>query len=115
MEKTTITGGVFASLCRIVDALELRPPDFSSDDPVLSTPFRVASAAAAALGLGASGAGEIWRLRGGSEQQSTVDLRAAAASLVSFALLRLNGNIVPRPAEANPTVAMYRTKDGRFI
>jgi len=105
----------FASLNRIVDVAPLRAPAFSGSDPLLPTPFPVATAAAAALGLGASMAGEIWRLRGGSQQDIGIDLNAAAASLVSFALLRLDGKHVPRPADANATVGIYRGGDGRYI
>lgn len=106
---------LFESLNRLVGIGPQPAPQFSGNDPILPTPFRVSEAAAAALGLGASLAGEIWRLRGGSRQDITLDLRAAAASLVSFSLLRLNGTPVPRPAETNPTVAIYRGMDGRYI
>ena len=58
---------------------------------------------------------EIRRLRGGAAQSLSVDLHAAAASLVSFALLRLDGEAVPRPAETNPTVGFYRAGCGRWI
>jgi crotonobetainyl-CoA:carnitine CoA-transferase CaiB-like acyl-CoA transferase len=105
----------FASLNRIVDVAPLRAPVFSGSDPLLPTPFPVGSAAAAALGLGASAASEIWRLRGGSSQDISIDLNAAAASLVSFALLRLDGKPVPRPADSNATVGIYRGGDGRYI
>ena len=105
----------FASLNRIVDVVPPRTPAFIGGDPILPTPFPVANAAAAALGLGASAASEIWRLRGGSRQDIAIDLNAAAASLVSFALLRLNGRSVPRPADNNATVGIYRGMDGRYI
>jgi crotonobetainyl-CoA:carnitine CoA-transferase CaiB-like acyl-CoA transferase len=105
----------FAFLNRIVDVAPLQAPQFSGDDPLLPTPFRVASAAAAALGLGGSAAGEIWRCRNGTQQDIAIDLNAAAASLLSFALLRLDGKAVPRPAESNATVGIYRGGDGRYI
>ncbi len=105
----------FASLNRIAGLAPLRAPAFEDNDPLIPTPFRVASAAGAALGLGASGANEIWRLRGGDQQDISVDLKAAAASLLSFALLKLNGQTVPRPSEAKPTVAIHRAADGRWI
>ncbi|HSC60161.1 MAG TPA: hypothetical protein VLC29_02940, partial [Rhizomicrobium sp.] len=103
----------FASLNRIVDVVPPRAPAFTGGDPILPTPFPVANAAAAALGLGASAASEIWRLRSGSRQDIAIDLNAAAASLVSFALLRLNGRSVPRLADNNATVGIYRGMDGR--
>lgn len=109
------TRDAFASLNRIAGIAPLRAPLFDGDDPILPTPFRVARAAAASAGLAASAANEIWRLRGGTQQDIAVDLRAAAASLVSFALLTVDGKAVPRPAESNPTIGFYRTADGRWI
>jgi crotonobetainyl-CoA:carnitine CoA-transferase CaiB-like acyl-CoA transferase len=114
-EKIMTTADAFASLNRLVDVAPLPVPQFTGEDPILPTPFPVASAAAAALGLGASAAGEIWRLRGGTRQDISLDLKAAAASLVSFSLLRLNGKAVPRPADSNATVGIYRGMDGRYI
>jgi crotonobetainyl-CoA:carnitine CoA-transferase CaiB-like acyl-CoA transferase len=105
----------FASLNRLVDVAPLPVPHFAGEDPILPTPFPVASAAAAALGLGAAAASEIWRLRSGTRQDISLDLKAAAASLVSFSLLRLNGKAVPRPADSNATVGIYRGMDGRYI
>jgi crotonobetainyl-CoA:carnitine CoA-transferase CaiB-like acyl-CoA transferase len=109
------TRDAFAALNRLAGIAPLRSPTFEGDDPIMATPFRVGRAAAIALGLGAASANEIWRLRGGSQQDISIDLRAAAASLVSFALLRLNGEAVPRPSEFKPTVGLYRTGDGRWI
>jgi len=105
----------FGSLNRMTGLAPFRAPGFEGEDPIVPTPFRVAGAAAAALGLGASGAHEIWRLRGGEAQDISIDLKAAAASLLSFALLRRDGQVVPRPAETNPTVGLYRAADGRWI
>jgi crotonobetainyl-CoA:carnitine CoA-transferase CaiB-like acyl-CoA transferase len=105
----------FAFLNRVTGLAPLRPPAFEGEESIVPTPFRVAGAASAALGLTASVANEIWRLRGGSPQDIAIDLKAAAASLLSFALLRLNGEPVPRPAEGKPTVAFHKTADGRWI
>ncbi|MBS0273715.1 MAG: CoA transferase [Proteobacteria bacterium] len=110
-----IAAEAFASLNRTVGIAPLRPPEFSGDDPLLPTPFCVAGAAAAALGLGASAADEIWQCRSGTRQDIGVDLSAAASSLLSFALLRLDGNPVPRPAESNVTVGIYCAGDGHHI
>jgi len=105
----------FGYLNRIAGIAPLTAPAFDGADPIVPTPFRVGEAAAASAGLAASAAHEIWRLRGGSRQDIGVDLRAAAASLVSFALLRRDGSPVPRPADTNPTIALYPTADGRWI
>lgn len=105
----------FGFLNRIAGIAPLRMPDFGGEDAIVPTPFRVAEAAGAALGLAASASHEIWRLRGGSQQDIAVDLRAAAGSLLSFALLRRDGAPVPRPADTNPTIGLYQSADGRWI
>jgi hypothetical protein len=105
----------FASLNEVTGLAPLKAPEFLHDDPIVPTPFRVGAAAASAVGLEAAAVGEIWRLRGGAQQDIRVDLRAAAASLVSFSLLRLDGQPVPRPSEFKPTVGLYSTMDGRWI
>jgi crotonobetainyl-CoA:carnitine CoA-transferase CaiB-like acyl-CoA transferase len=85
----------------------------ASRDPVLPTRFRVGEAAAAAIGAQALAAADLWRLRGGAPQSIEVDVRAAAASLLSFLLLRLPGVSLLRGAPA--TVALYRARDGGWI
>ncbi|HUO92974.1 MAG TPA: CoA transferase [Rhizomicrobium sp.] len=105
----------FAYLNRIAGIAPLKVPSFTSDDPILPTPFRVAETSAASVGMAASAAHEIWRLRGGGQQEIGVDLKTAASSLVSFALLKRNGHSIPRPAETNPTVGLYQTADQRWI
>ncbi|MEI9932742.1 MAG: hypothetical protein WDM89_19965 [Rhizomicrobium sp.] len=74
-------------------------PEFVGADPVVPTPFPVAEAAAASLGFSAAAAAEIWRLRGGERQDIAIDLKAAAASLVSFNLssATARGSRGPRP------------------
>ncbi len=105
----------FDSLNRLAGIAPLRAPAFAGAESVAPTPFRIAAASAAALGLGASAAHEIWRLRGGGEQEIAADLEVAAWSLLSFSLLRLNGEAVPRPSENKPTVAFHRTAGSDFI
>jgi crotonobetainyl-CoA:carnitine CoA-transferase CaiB-like acyl-CoA transferase len=105
----------FAYLNRIAGIAPLRTPTFTGDDPIIPTPFRVAEASAVSVGLAASAAHEIWRLRGGGQQEIAVDLNAAASSLVSFGLLKRDGTSVPRPAETNPTVGFYQTADNRWV
>lgn len=105
----------FGYLNRIAGIAPLRAPSFEGDDPIVPTPFRVASAAAASAGLAASAAHEIWRLRGGASQDIAISLDAAASSLLSFTFVRQDGQAVPRPADTNPTVALYQAADGRWI
>jgi len=114
-EKTMTARDAFAYLNRIAGIAPLRAPIFAGDDPIMPTPFRAGQAAAASVGLAASAANEIWRLRGGTQQDIAIDLKTAASSLVSFALLKRDGSPVPRPAETNPTVGLYPTADGRWV
>jgi crotonobetainyl-CoA:carnitine CoA-transferase CaiB-like acyl-CoA transferase len=105
----------FDFLNRITGLAPLSAPSFAGDDPVVPTPFHVAEAAGAALGLSAAVAAEIWRLRGGEKQQIAIDLKAAAASLLSFAFVSREGGTPKRPAADAPTVGLYRCGDGRWI
>jgi crotonobetainyl-CoA:carnitine CoA-transferase CaiB-like acyl-CoA transferase len=105
----------FEYLNRITGLAPMTPPAFDGEDPIVSTPFHVAEAAAASLGLSAAIAGEIWRLRGGDRQNISVDLKAAASSLTSFAFVKRSGQGFVRPALDAPTVGLYRCHDGRWI
>jgi crotonobetainyl-CoA:carnitine CoA-transferase CaiB-like acyl-CoA transferase len=84
-------------------------PSIRGSDPVLPIPYRVgtaASAALAALGLAVS---RIWELRGGAPQPVSVDLRAAVASLRSTRYMRINGET---PKIWDPMSGIYPVKDG---
>lgn len=105
----------FEFLNRITGLAPLSAPDFEGTDPIIPTPFRVADAAAASLGFSAAVAAEIWRLRGGEKQAISIDLKAAATSLVSFAFVKREGQPFVRPALDAPTVGLYRCGDGRWI
>ncbi len=85
----------------------------TSRDPVIATRFRAGEAAAAVLAANAIAAADLWCARGGRPQRIEVDVRAAAASLVSFAYLRCHGASFERRAQ--PTTALYRARDGQWI
>ncbi len=82
-------------------------------DPVIATRFRAGEAAAAVLAANATAAADLWCARGGRPQRIEVDVRAAAASLVSFAYLRYQGASFERRGQA--TTALYRARDGRWV
>ncbi len=110
----------FSRLQEIIGAagLELPPGaavEVSGSDPVLHSRFPVGEAAAAALALCGVAAAELWALRTGRGQQVRVDVRHAAASLLSFAYQRLDGQPTLRTNAANPTVALYECRDGHWI
>jgi crotonobetainyl-CoA:carnitine CoA-transferase CaiB-like acyl-CoA transferase len=90
--------------------------EITGGDPVLASRYPVGEAAAVALAACGAAAGELWRLRAGRTQRVSVDVRAAAASLVSFLLMRLDGGSPPqRESATNPAVALYECGDGRWI
>ena len=81
-------------------------------DPVLPTPFRIGTAAAATLaatGLAASG---LWEARTGRRQQLAVDLRQAAASLRSGHYMRLGDGKIS--TGRNSIMGVYPSRDGRW-
>ncbi len=82
-------------------------------DPVLATRFRVGEAAAAALLAVGVASDDLWALRGGRPQRLSIDVRAAAASLLSFALQRAPRLDVQRRSPA--TTALYRAADGGWV
>lgn len=84
--------------------------DVRGADPVLATRFRVGELAAAAIGAQALAAADLWCQRGGAPQHVEVDVRAAAASLLSFVLMRAPGSRFPREAAAS--IALFRARDG---
>lgn len=103
----------FEYLNRIAGIAPLGMPVFQGEEAVVPSPFRVATAAAASLGIAAAGAAEIWRFRGGDRQTVEIDLAAAAASLVSWKFTRRNGE--PLPAPESPVTGFYQCADGRWI
>jgi len=105
----------FDFLNRITGLAPITAPVFEGADPIIPTPFVAGEAAAASLGLSASIAGEISRLRGGDRQIISIDLNAAASSLLSFAFIKRSGQGLVRPALDAPVVGLYRCNDGRWI
>ncbi len=92
------------------DRLEIR-----GSDPVLPTRFRVGEAAAIALaGCGVMAAAASER-RGGVPQSAAVEVGGAAASLLSFALQRLDGASLPKYADRENITDFYATRDGRWV
>ena len=82
-------------------------------DPVIATRFRAGEAAAAVLAANAIVAGDLWCARDGRPQRIEVDVRAAAASLVSFRYQRSQG--ASFDLSPQPTAALYRARDGRWV
>jgi crotonobetainyl-CoA:carnitine CoA-transferase CaiB-like acyl-CoA transferase len=79
-------------------------------DPVLPSSFAVGTAAQASLAASGLAAAAYWRLRGGTAQDVSVDMHAAAAEFISERLLRIDGNLPPDPWD--PIAGVYATGDG---
>jgi len=114
-ETATAPRDAFTALNRMLGVAPLRMPQFEDCEPVVPTPFCVGTAAGTALGLAAAAAHEIWRLRGGTQQDIAVNLEAAAASLRAFALVKRNGECPPCTEDGDPAIGMYRGGCGRWI
>src|SRR4051812_3720438 len=81
-----------AGLLGLMD-VEAAPVRFENADPALQTPYRVGTAAAAALGA----CGVVAARLSATAQEISVDVRHAAASLRSYNYMKLDG---PRPPSA---------------
>ena len=81
-------------------------------DPILPTPFRIGSAAAASLAAVGLAASDLWELRTGNRQQVKVDTRRATASLRSSRYMTLNGE--PAAGERNAVMGVYPARNGRW-
>ncbi len=85
------------------------------EDPVIASRLAVGEAAAVAIAACGAAATALRRQRTGVSQDVRVDVRAAAASLLGFAYLRVAGKGIARINDSNPTVALYECADGRWI
>ena len=83
-------------------------------DPVLPTRLRVGEAAASVLGAIGVAATDLHELRTGRRQQAEVDVRAAAAALLSFVHLR-GGRGDELLRDAGPMTGIYEAHDGDFV
>ena len=86
---------------------------FVGTDPVLNSPFALATAGAAALAALGSVVSDVWRLRGGRPLDVKVVLAHAAAALRSSSYLRIDGE--PPPSPWDPIAGFYATADSRHI
>jgi len=83
----------------------------SGSDPVFPSPFPVGEAAAVALGACGAAVAALY----GVDQDVEVDVRRAAASLVGFAVQRVEGGGAEFDRTVPPLTALYECRDGRWI
>ena len=74
------------------DASALDNIKLTGEDPVLSSIFRVGTAASATIGAASLAAAEIWRLRTGNRQELSLNCRDAAIAFCSENYTRVVGN-----------------------
>jgi crotonobetainyl-CoA:carnitine CoA-transferase CaiB-like acyl-CoA transferase len=83
-----------------------------SGDPVLPTPYRIATAGAATLAATGLAVSDLWQTRTGRRQKIGIDLRQATASLRSGHYLKIGDGELS--AKRNSIMGTYPTKDGRW-
>jgi crotonobetainyl-CoA:carnitine CoA-transferase CaiB-like acyl-CoA transferase len=103
----------FESLVRSAGLAPLAMPSFDGSDALVPSPFKIATAMAAALGYAGTAAAEIWRFRGGDRQEVGVDLKAAAAMVVPE--YKLNGTAVRPLLPPTAATGFYQSADGRWL
>ncbi|MBN9493768.1 CoA transferase [bacterium] len=97
--------------------LELSPDTdiaVTGADPVIPAPFHLGEGAATALALVGQEANALWEMRGGRKQTLTLDVRHAAASLVSYTQLKVPELRAPARTPSAIT-AIYKCADDRYI
>lgn len=94
----------------------------TGQDPVLSTSFRIGETCAAVLGGVGVALNDIWELKTGRRQQTSINVRHAAAGLRSTSYLQRPGptgafeDVVSEKHEAMRRITQpWPTKDGRFV
>ena len=103
----------FEALNRAAAIAPLSMAGFDGPEAIVPSPFRAATAAAAAHGFAGATAAEIWRFRGGDRQQVSIDLRAAAATLVPQ--YKLNGTQVAPALPATAATGFYQSADRHWL
>jgi crotonobetainyl-CoA:carnitine CoA-transferase CaiB-like acyl-CoA transferase len=109
----------YASLRELLTLCGLGEPDtgmveITGADPVLQTPYRMGTTAAAVIAATGVAASDLWALRTDRRQRVWVDMRAATAAFRSYKYLRVNGG-APTSGGMDTFSNFYRVRDGRWI
>jgi len=84
-------------------------------DPVLPSCFAIGEVAALALAEVGDAAAALSRQAGGEPGRVTTSVREGAQTIISFALMRVNGEALARTNQSNPYVRSYPCADGRWV
>ena len=95
------------------DAAALGAVTLTGEEPQLPSSFRVAAAAQASVAATGLAAAEIWKLRGGEQQNVSVDMRHAVVECRSERYLRVDDK--PPPPAWDAIAGVYKTRDQRFV
>ncbi len=91
---------------------------FIGADPIVNSTIALGSGSAIALMLKATAASEIWKERGGDDQDLSVELSKSLCRLsMAYKMLETVNNYCPDNPDTNlyGTVMNFRTKDGRYV
>src|SRR3974390_951424 len=92
------------------------PVTIHGADPVVPSLHRVGAATAGALAAQGAAVAAIWKLRGGGEQEVSVDLgRALVPGLQTIAHLYQNGHHLPAHPRGTDFIGFFVTADDRRI
>ena len=89
--------------------------EIDGSDPVLPTRLALGEAAAAVIAAFGTLVASLWQLRGGNRQLVRVDVRHAAASLLSMAINRIDGEPLPVSERQTAGKGLYEASDGRWV
>jgi hypothetical protein len=84
-------------------------------DPIYDSPYYLAEGTAAIFGAIGTAVAQIWRMRGGEEQDITVNRLHAVQALHRVNFLKQNGYPIILTAPFNSTGLTHRCRDGRFF
>ncbi len=113
-----MTSSPYDALNQIVAVNNIEPAainqiNFTGEDPVLATRFRLGTVGAAVLGAVGLAVSELWQLRGGRDQKISVDVRTGAMAMRSNTFLQLNGGSAGEMW--GDISGFYKTKDQRWM
>lgn len=87
----------------------------SGSGPVLPAKIPVAEVAAVALAEVGDAARELSIQAGGDPGMVETSVEQGAQSIISFALTKVDGEVIPRTNQSNPFVRHYPCADGRWV
>jgi crotonobetainyl-CoA:carnitine CoA-transferase CaiB-like acyl-CoA transferase len=118
-----MTNRALSELLNIRDTNDAYQPEITGADPVFSTHYRVAETGAAVLGAVGVAVSDIWEMKTGRRQTTSIDVRNAGAALNSFSFLQRRNDAGAFETFANSPAAdanyqitqPFQTRDNRWF